>query len=187
MNNPFSNLDSFVLEELKNGIFLKYIDIIFGKYFIYAITPQNILHPCIIYTYILSSREYKSGIKPKIHFCNCDLIWGTYDKNSTILKAKIPNKNSFDYKVRTNNSDMKLFYAMPLEFCNKCIGLYENIFLKFIDNKNMNFWNLLWSNKSVLKIEQLSIEDNLMLNSDFCHMKVNILENKSGFILNYKG
>lgn len=184
MNNTFPNLTDFILDELKNGIVLKYVDIIFGKYFIYALTPNNILHACVIYPYILSHSDYKNGKRPVIHFCNCNVLWEIYNKDSTHIKAKIPYKNSFDYKVKANNSDVKLFYDLSLPFCSECIKIYEQVFIKFIDNGDMGFWNLLWSNKSVLKTEQIAIEDNLMLNKDFLPMNVGVSK-EHNFTLSY--
>lgn len=180
----FSNLDSFFRDELNNGIFVKYADIVFGKTFIYAITPQNVVIPCVIYLSKLSSSEYKKGVRPILHFCNCNKLWSMYDKDSTMLKAQTPAKNLFDYSVKQNRVDVKLFYNMELPMCSECVSIYEKVFLKFIPPTNMYFWKLLFSNNNVLKTEQIAIEDAIAVSNDFSNMSVKICDDC--FILEYK-
>lgn len=174
-NLTFPNMEEFFIQKLKEGIIVKYADIIFGKYFIYALTPQNILHPCIIYNFILSQSEYKSHSKPIVHFCNCKDLWSIYEKDSTSLKAKIPQNNLFDFQVGSNKSGSnKLFYNVELSLCPTCIAVYETIFLKFNLNPKMQLWNLLFATKRVVKLEKVAIEDAISVNMNFVPMDVHI-------------
>lgn len=174
-NLTFPNMEEFFIQKLKEGIIVKYADIIFGKYFIYALTPQNILHPCVIYNFILSQSEHKSHSKPIVHFCNCKDLWSIYDKDSTSLKAKIPQNNLFDFQVGSNKSGLnKLFYNVELSLCPTCIAVYETIFLKFNLNPKMQLWNLLFATKRVVKLEKVAIEDAISVNMNFIPMDVHI-------------
>ena len=53
-----------------------------------------------------------------------------YDRDSVILRAKIPNSKLFDFQVGNNNSN-KLFYNVELPFCDKCVEIYERLFFRF--------------------------------------------------------
>ncbi|RAX53842.1 hypothetical protein CCY99_05530 [Helicobacter sp. 16-1353] len=180
MSNPkdnpiFPNMEDFFVQKAKEGIIIKYADIIFGKYFIYILTPQNILYPCVIYNFILSPDEYKKHSKPKIHFCNCRDLWSIFDKDSISLKAKIPQHNLFDFQVGMGkNSSNKLFYNVELPFCPTCISVYETIFLKFNLNPRLELWNLLFASKRIIKLEKIAIEDAFSVNMNFVPMNVHI-------------
>ena len=171
----FPNMQDFFLDKAKDGIAIKYADVVFGKYFIYILTPQNILYPCVIYNHTMLPSEYIKYNKPFIHFCNCNDLWSMYDKDSTILKAKIPSDGLFDFQVGLGrNSSNKLFYNVELPFCTKCIEIYEKLFLKFNANKNFEIWNMLFSTKRVIKLEKIAIEDSINLDSRFVAVDVEI-------------
>ncbi len=171
----FPNLEDFFLEKVRNGVIVKYVDIIFGKYFLYILTPQNILYPCVIYNHIMQQNEYVKHSKPLIHFCKCNRLWSVYDKNATFLKAKIPYNNSFDFQVGggRNNSN-KLFYNVELPFCNECIKIYERLFLKFHVNEHFELWNNIFLTKNVIELEKKAIEYAINLDSNFLSMDVDI-------------
>lgn len=171
----FPNMQDFFLDKARDGIVIKYADIIFGKYFIYILTPQNILYPCVIYNHTVQPNEYAKHSKPFIHFCNCDELWSIYDKDSTILKAKIPSSKLFDFQVGLGRHiSNKLFYNVELPFCPKCIEMYEKLFLKFYANEKFEIWNMLFSTKRVIKLEKIAIEDSINLDSRFLAADVEI-------------
>ena len=173
----FPNLEDFFLEKARDGVIVKYADIIFGKYFIYILTPQNILYPCVIYNYTMQPKAYSKYNKPFIHFCNCSELWSIYNVDSTLLKAKIPTCNLFDFQVGVGcNNTNKLFYDVELPFCPKCVDIYERLFLKFHINEHFELWNILFATKKVIKLEKIAIEDAINLDSKFLAMDVEICD-----------
>ena len=171
----FPNMQDYFLDKARDGIVLRYADIIFGKYFIYILTPQNILYPCVIYNHTMQPSQYIRHNKPFIHFCNCDILWSLYDKDSTILKAKIPSNLLFDFQVGLGrHSSNKLFYDVELPFCPKCVEIYEKLFLRFFVSENFEIWNILFSTNKILKLEKIAIEDSINLDSRFESFEVEI-------------
>ncbi len=173
----FPNLNDFFVSEAKKGIMLRYADIVFGKYFIYILTPQNYLYPCVIYQAILSNRDYVTKGKPLIHFCNCRILWEIFDRHYNNLKAKIPECNAFDFKVGVIRSSVeKEFYDVELPFCSQCIKLYETLFLKFNAKQNMELWNLLFADKQLVLSEKIAIESDIDINQRFTSMNASICD-----------
>lgn len=171
----FPSTEDFFLDKARNGIVVRYVDIIFGKYFIYILTPQNVLYPCVVYNYTMQPNEYAKHNKPFIHFCNCSSLWSMYDKDSSLLKAKIPSSNLFDFQVGIGrNNSNKLFYDVELPFCPECVSVYEKVFLKFNINEKFELWNMLFSTSKVVKLEKIAIEDAINLDSKFLAMDVEI-------------
>lgn len=174
----FPNLDSFFIQKAEEGIVVKYADIVFGKYFIYILTPQNIIYPCVIYRFVLSPNDFKKGKKPIIHFCNCKDLWAIYDEDSIILKAKIPHSRLFDFQVGLGkNSSNKLFYNIELPLCETCKEVYESVFLRFNLNPRLELWNLLFNSKKIKNLERIAIEDSIQTDTRYTPMNVNIGEN----------
>ncbi|MDE6886751.1 MAG: hypothetical protein K2P17_06915 [Helicobacteraceae bacterium] len=178
--SKFANLEDFFVSEAKEAILLKYADIIFGKYFIYLLTPQNKLYPCVVYNSVISQRLHKEKLKPVIHFCNCKDLWESYNKDSSSLKAKIPLENSFNYSVGKNST--KIFYKVELPFCESCINIYENILFKF--SYTMDFHKELFLDKNILALEQITIDNKLNTDSSFSPMDIKLGDKY--FILSYK-
>ena len=179
----FSNLEEFFIEELNNGLNLNLIDLIFGKYFIYALSPQNILHPCVIYKNILSMQEYEKNAKPCIHFCNCNALWEIQDRKDA-LKAKIFVNNEFDFKIRVESIDIKTFYRMELPFCIECINIYNKLFSYKLNSYELdcNFARNLFLDSKLLKIEKIALEDSILLNFSY----MNLCIQKDYFYLQYR-
>lgn len=171
----FPNLEDFFLNQAREGIRLKYADIFFGKYFIYILTPQCILYPCVIYNSMIGQKDYENRSMPKVHFCNCKDLWAIYDKDSMRYKAKIPQNNLFDFQVGIGkNSSNKLFYNTPLSMCETCIEVFETIFLKFNLSPKLEIWNLLFATSKISKLEKVALEDSINLDVSFSHMNVHI-------------
>lgn len=166
----FPNFEDFVLSEAKKGIVVKYADIVFGKYFIYILTPRLRLYPCVIYSATISEGDYHRGVKPLVHFCNCKDLWSIYHSDSVRLKAKIPQENLFDYQVGEGN---KLFYGVELPLCPNCKKVYESVFLRLNVNPKLEFWNLLFTTKNIRNLEKIAIEDSLQISGLFVPMSIN--------------
>ncbi|RDU63955.1 hypothetical protein [Helicobacter sp. MIT 14-3879] len=184
MKIEFGSFEDFIMQEVKRGIPLKYADIIFGKYFIYFLTPKNILYPCIIYNSLLSPKAHKDRLKPLLHFYNCKNLYDILYLDST--KVKITRKNLFDYNVGLNKRyASKLFYDIPLPFCPLCVETYKLEFNNFYEknyNEDFVFFDCLDDVK--IKEEQIAISSNIAISNNYSLVDVNI--GNGNFYLSYK-
>lgn len=150
----FDSFEDFALEKFYNGITIKFADIIFGKYFIYLRTPQNVLYPCVIYNALLSHKAYKAKELPIIHFTKCEDLGEVLQKQGA--KVKIMRENAFDYAVGSNERlSGKLFYGIKLPFCAKCVKNYRSFFS--VKKINVNLWVNLFTNELLSAIELESL------------------------------
>ncbi len=181
----FGSFEDFALEELRNGISIKFADIAFGKYFIYFRTPQNALIPCVIYNALLSHKAHKARELPIIHFTKCEDLDEVLQKCGA--KAKRCDENAFDYAVGSNEKlSTKIFYGVKLPFCAKCIENYKKFFGIINLNKadfgvGANLWANLFANDLLcaLEIESLRQESNFDISYD-------IFRAQNYFYLQYK-
>lgn len=94
------------------------------------------LHLACAYTYVLDERAFVKKDSPDLHFMRCDFIRKT---SQDLLKVCVPKKNSFDYRVRSNGVDTRLFYEHPLRVCHMCIaGLCDVLSKKHKRKINVN-------------------------------------------------
>lgn len=168
----FPTFEDFALKEFHSGITLKRADIAFGKYFLYLRTPQNALHPCIIYNALLPSAEHRAKQKPILHFLACEFLGEILRLPST--KAKIMTKNAFDYAVgHSERLSTKIFYGVKLPFCARCVGIYNEIFGAFDE---CDIWDKMFKNELFCAIEMGVLKIDGM----------EIVANKNHFSLKYK-
>lgn len=104
-----------------------------------------------IYSYILDEKTFAKNESPKIHFIKCGESKLLNPKHT---KVCIPTTNAFDYRVRANGIDTRLFYEHPLSICQTCMSeLYRILSKKYHKEVSSNHikehdvMNLLIKNK----------------------------------------
>lgn len=70
------------------------------------------------YAYILDERVFSKMQAPLLHFSKCHDFQALC---RDFVKVCVPKINSFDYRVRSNGVDTRLFYEHPLRICPSCM------------------------------------------------------------------
>ncbi len=144
-----ASLSIFDKESLQKGMkidFVKTNDSVFFKIYVGAE-----LYLACAYTYIFDERLFAKEESPKIHFTQCETIKSIPKE---FIKICVPTKNAFDYRVRSNGIDTRLFYEHPLRICPLCISILCKILTKkhskeIVPNqiKEQEIMGLLFKNK----------------------------------------
>ncbi len=123
--DSLSSLSIFDKETLQKGMkidFVKTNDSVFFKIYVGAE-----LHLACAYAYIFDERLFTKEESPKIHFTQCEII-NKIPKD--FIKICVPTRNAFDYRVRSNGVDTRLFYEHPLRICPLCVSTLCRILSK---------------------------------------------------------
>lgn len=115
--DSLTNLSVFDNAMLEKGVKFNMAqsnDSVFFEFFI-----GSTLYLACAYSFIFEERLFHKEESPRLHFLKCDdlkLI------NPEFLKVCLPKTNSFDYRVRADGIDTRLFYEHPLRLCSTCIS-----------------------------------------------------------------
>lgn len=106
-------------------------------------------HLAVAYSYIFEEREFAKGNAPRLHFIKCEQFLQLKSQN---VKICVPSVNAFDYRVRVNGVDTRLFYEHPLHICETCMSIFHKILAKKFQNnapilKEQEILNLIIRNK----------------------------------------
>ncbi|MWV61084.1 hypothetical protein DCO58_11510 [Helicobacter saguini] len=107
------------------------------------------LHLGVAYSYIFDERDFNKVESPRLHIIKCDSFKKISPDN---IKVCVPSVNAFDYRVRVNGVDTRLFYEHPLHICEVCVSLLMRILSKKYKRempplKEQEILNLVFRNK----------------------------------------
>ncbi|STQ86937.1 hypothetical protein LS73_006625 [Helicobacter muridarum] len=115
--DKISNLSIFNEKDLEKGLKFKSINIEIDSIFFKMYIGSTLYLACA-YNHIIDERTFSKNPFPALHFSKCQEIQAI---NPNYLKICIPKINAFDYRVRSNGVDTRLFYEHPLKICPFCI------------------------------------------------------------------
>ena len=85
------------------------------------------LYLACAYNHILDERSFAKMQAPLIHFTQCAEMQALQPDS---VRVCLPRSNSFDYRVRSNGVDTRLFYEHPLKICPSCVIILCRILSK---------------------------------------------------------
>ena len=147
--DKISSINIFDKDTLQKGIDFNMLSMRDKDFF--RIKLDGTLYFACAYLSVIDEAMFAKYVSPRIHFILCDDLI-SIDK--THMKVCIPKTNSFDYKVRANGIDTRLFYEHPLKICPVCVNYLckilskkhnKNITSKHLDNEKI--MNMIIQNK----------------------------------------
>lgn len=115
----------------------------------FSIYVGSVLHLGVAYSYIFDERDFNKVESPRLHIIKCKSFKKISPDNINVC---VPSVNAFDYRVRVNGVDTRLFYEHPLHLCETCMTLLMRILNKKYAReipplKEQEILNLIFRNK----------------------------------------
>lgn len=116
-----SNLSIFDKDTLQKGMKFDSAD---SDSIFFELFVGSDLHLAVAYAYIFDERLFLKEESPKLHFLKCESFKQLKEE---YIKICVPSVNAFDYRVRVNGVDTRLFYEHPLHICPVCMSMLSKI------------------------------------------------------------